>query len=171
MLPDIPHRRRVCVTVLSGFFLFVISALSLMAQGVGELTGTVTDPAAAPVVFAMITTTSVGTGQVLPAATRMDGTYKFSLPPGNYRLTFESPGYKTVEISAAKISVIKTVVQDCKLEANVRATSGAPPPPPRAPVVQPPPEEQAPPPPQPQVAARQQERYVGRFNVSNWLSR
>ena len=58
-----------------------------------------------------------------------------------------------------------------QLEANVRATSGAPPPPPRAPVVQPPPEEQAPPPPQPQVAARQQERYVGRFNVSNWLSR
>ena len=32
------------------------------------------------------------------------------------------------------------------------------------------PEQQAPPP-QPQVAARQQERYVGRFNVSNWLSR
>jgi phage terminase large subunit GpA-like protein len=58
-----------------------------------------------------------------------------------------------------------------QLEANVRATSGAPPPPPPAPVVQPPPEEQAPPPPQPQVAARQQERYVGRFNVSNWLSR
>jgi hypothetical protein len=91
-----------------------------MAQGVGELTGTVTDPAGAPVVFAMVTTTSVGTGQVLPAATRMDGTYKFSLPPGNYRLTFESPGYKTVEISAAKISVIKTVVQDCKLEADAQ---------------------------------------------------
>jgi phage terminase large subunit GpA-like protein len=57
-----------------------------------------------------------------------------------------------------------------QLEAKVRFTSGAPAAPQPRPVMQPPPEQQAPPP-QPQVAARQQERYVGRFNVSNWLSR
>ena len=63
MLPDIPYPRRVGVTVLAGFFLFLIFAPSLMAQGRGELTGTVTDRAGAPMAFAMVTTTSVDTGQ------------------------------------------------------------------------------------------------------------
>ena len=105
--------------------LFVTLAPSLMAQtdGTGALTGTVTDPTGAPVAFAMVTTTSVDTGQVRPAATGTDGTYKFSLPPGNYRVKFESPGYKMVEIPAATISETETVVQDCKLEADAQTNS------------------------------------------------
>ncbi len=71
----------------------------------------------------MVTATSVDTGQVLPAATGTDGTYRFSLPPGNYRLTFESPGYKVVEIPAAKISGPWTVVQNCELEADAQTQS------------------------------------------------
>ena len=51
---------------------------------------------------------------MLPAATGTDGTYRFSLPPGNYRLTFEYPGYKIVEIPAATISGPWTVVQNCE---------------------------------------------------------
>ena len=59
MLPDIPYPRCVCVTVLSGFFLFLISTPSLMAQGTGELMGTVTDRTGAPLGFAMVTMTSI----------------------------------------------------------------------------------------------------------------
>ena len=58
--------------------------------------GTVTDRTGAPLAFAMVTTTSVDTGHMLPAATGLDGTYRFNLPPGNYRLSFEYPGYKVV---------------------------------------------------------------------------
>ena len=39
MLPDIPYPRRVCVTVLTGFLLFLISTPSLMAQGTGRIDG------------------------------------------------------------------------------------------------------------------------------------
>jgi hypothetical protein len=120
MLPDIPYPRRVCVTVLTGFLLFLISTPSLTAQGTGELIGTVTDATGAPLAFAMVTTTSVDTGRMLPAATAMDGTYRFRLPPGNYRLAFEYPGYKVVENSVATISGPWRVVQNCTLEADAQ---------------------------------------------------
>jgi hypothetical protein len=123
MLPDIAHRRRVCVTLLAGVFLFAISGQLLMAQGVGELTGTVTDPTGAPLAFAMVTAMSMETGQMLPAAAGADGIYKFSLPPGNYRMTFESAGYKPVEFPAAKVIVPWTVVKNCVLEADAQTPS------------------------------------------------
>ena len=118
MLPDILYPNRVCVTVLSGFFLFLISTPSLTAQGTGELMGTVTDRTGSPLAFANVTTTSVDTGRMLPAATGADGTYRFKLPPGNYRLSFEYPGYKVVEFSAATIRGPWRVVRNCTLEAD-----------------------------------------------------
>ena len=120
MLANIAHHRRACIAGLVGVCLFVILAPSLMAQGTGTLTGRLTDPSGDPVRFAMVTTTSVDTGQVLPAATGPYGIYKFSLPPGTYRLTFESPGYRMVEIPAVKISVIKPVVLNCELEEDAQ---------------------------------------------------
>jgi len=123
MLPDIPYSRRVCVIVLIGVFLFLISTPSLTAQGAGELIGTVTDRTGAPLAFAMVTTTSVDTGRVLPAATGIDGTYRFKLPLGSYRLSFEYPGYKVVETSAARITGPWTVVENCTLEADAQTPS------------------------------------------------
>ena len=120
MRANIPHRSRTCVAGLGSVFLFVVLAPSLRGQGVGELTGTVTDPTGTPLAFAMVTATSVETGQVLPAATGTNGTYSFSLPPGNYRMTFESSGYKAVEFPAAKVSAPWTVVRNCTLEADAQ---------------------------------------------------
>ena len=119
MQPDIPYPRRVCVTVLTGFFLFLISTPSLTAEGTGELMGTVIDRNGTPLPFAMVTTTNVDTGRMLPAATGIDGRYRFRLPPGNYRLSFEYPGYD-VEISVATIRGPWTVVRDCTLEADAQ---------------------------------------------------
>src|SRR5271157_1085206 len=118
MLANIAHHRRACIAGLVGVGLCGIFAPSLMAQGTGTLTGTVTDPAGVPVAFATVTTTSFATGQVLPAATGTNGIYRFSLPPGNYLLTFASPGYKMVEIPAATISGPWTVVRNCELEGD-----------------------------------------------------
>src|ERR1039458_8092285 len=108
MLANIAYNKRACVAGLVGVCLIVSFVPALMAQGRGVLTGRVTDPTGDPVAFAVVTTTSVDTGKVLPAVTGTDGTYKFRLPSGNYRLTFESPGYKMVETPAAKISVIRS---------------------------------------------------------------
>jgi uncharacterized protein YegP (UPF0339 family) len=94
-----------------------------MAQAVGELTGMVTDSAGTPVAFAFVTATNVETGRALPAATGTDGSYRFSLPSGNYRIKFESRGYETVEIVAANLSALSTVVENCEL-APVQQTQG-----------------------------------------------
>lgn len=85
MLAKISPHSRYGVGSLAEVFLFIILAPTLMAQteGRGELRGMVTDPTGIPVAFAVVTTTSVGTGQVQPAATGTDGTYKLTLPPGN----------------------------------------------------------------------------------------
>jgi hypothetical protein len=98
----------------------VALAASLMAQtdGTGGLTGKVTDPTGAPVAFAIITTTSLETGQLQTAATGTDGTFKMSLLSGKYFVKFESPGYKLVEFPAVTIRVTQTIVQDCKFKAD-----------------------------------------------------
>jgi hypothetical protein len=87
--------------------------------------GKVNDPAGAPVAFAMVTTASVESGYVAPGATGTDGTYRFSLPPGNYRIKVESRGYKTVEVPAAEVSGQWTAVENCELEAVAQTQSNA----------------------------------------------
>jgi len=104
-------------------FLFGVLAPSLRAQEMAELLGTVTDPSGSAVPFALVTTTSAATGQALPAATGPDGRYRFRLPPGTYRMTFESPGYQPVEFPAARISGPWRVVKNCQLEAEAQGES------------------------------------------------
>ena len=122
---------RACVGGLGVVCLFATLAPSLVAQtdGTGALTGTLIDPSGAPVAFAMVTATSADTGQVRPGATGTDGTYKFSLPPGNYTMRLECRGYKTVEIPSATINENETVVLDRKLEADAQTNSNTATPP------------------------------------------
>ena len=67
MVLNIACARRTCFAGLAGALLITISAASLMAQAVGELTGTVTNLAGTPVAFAFVTATSMETGRALPA--------------------------------------------------------------------------------------------------------
>jgi hypothetical protein len=115
MVVDIACAKRPCFAGLAGAFLIVVLAPSLMAQAVGELRGTVTDQAGTPVAFAFVTATNVETGRTLPAATAPDGSYRLGLPPGNYRVTFESRGYEMQEIPAATVTPLSTVVGNCVL--------------------------------------------------------
>lgn len=107
------NRRCICAVGLAGALALV--APSLLAQSTGKLAGTVTDPEGAPVAFAMVTTISMNTGFVLPAATGTNGTYRFNLPAGKYRVRVESAGYKQVEIAAVSIGGPWTVVRNCDL--------------------------------------------------------
>ena len=127
MVANFAHRSRTRLASLAGAFLILTAAPSLKAQTRGELRGVVTDPAGLPVAFAMVTTTSVETGHVLPGATGTDGTYRFSLPPGSYLIKLESRGYKTAEFPAASIAGARRVVEDCELEPLAQAQSNTAP--------------------------------------------
>lgn len=122
-----PHIGRGLVKALVVVCLFVPSTTSLTAQmdSKGALTGRVTDPSGAPVAFALVTATSIDTDQVRPAATGTDGTYRFSLPPGNYEMRFESAGYQTLEIPSARVNVTKAAVLDEELEADTQTNTTA----------------------------------------------
>ena len=140
MLTNTAHNWRGGVRSLVVVCLFVILAPSLMAQtdGTGALKGTLTNPFGAPVAFAMVTATSLDSGQVRPAATGRDGTYEFSLPPGNYRVSFESAGYQTVEIPSATINVTEATVLDRRLEADAQTEGNSTAAPPQKPATAPP---------------------------------
>jgi hypothetical protein len=126
MLANIAHHRRAWFAGLLGVCKLVIFAPALMAQGVGTLAGKVTDPVGDPVPFAVVTATSIDSGQVLPAATGADGTYKFRLPLGTYRVAYESAGYEPLELPVATISGPWTVVENCKLEMEDEQAQGNP---------------------------------------------
>jgi hypothetical protein len=98
--------------------LFGMLASSLIAQTTekGVLTGRVTDPSGGAVANASVTATNIDFGQKQAANTGPDGTYKLELPAGNYRLTFEATGFKTLEIASATVIASVPEVLDRKLE-------------------------------------------------------
>ena len=108
---------------LMGIFLWLLGicvllqvAPPLIAQtSTGIIKGTVSDESGKAVANASVTATSIDTGQNQTANTGSDGTYKLELPAGNYRLTFESAGFKKFELSATVGGNVPGVV-DAKLK-------------------------------------------------------
>lgn len=87
--------------------------------GTGALSGTVTDATGSVVSNATVTATSADTGQVRTAKTATDGSFQIGLlQPGNYRVRYEAPGFKPVEISAVKVNVTESAVVDRQLEVG-----------------------------------------------------
>ena len=61
----------------------------------GSIVGTVTDSSSGAIAGANVTLTNLGTSDRKSAATDSSGTYRFlNLPPGRYKVEFESPGFK-----------------------------------------------------------------------------
>ncbi len=103
-------------------------ATSLMAQtATGVLSGTVSDESGKAVANASVTATSIDTGQKQTANTGLNGTYQLDLPAGNYRLTFEAAGFKTLEISATVSGTVPEVL-DGKLERGAPVEGNPAPP-------------------------------------------
>lgn len=105
-------------------FVSLLSFQSLKAQtpGTGALTGTVKDPSGGVIPNAMVTLTSVDTGQARTTTTGADGVYHFTLlPPGNYRVRIEASGFKPVEVPSVTIAVTETEVLDRSLDVGAQA--------------------------------------------------
>jgi len=116
------RRSGVSVLILTGLLMTWNLSLQAQTAGSGALTGTVTDTSGAVVPGATVTATSADTGQARTATTGADGAYTIGLlVPGNYRVKFEAPGFKTVEIPSATVTVTETAVLDRVLEVGAQA--------------------------------------------------
>ncbi len=98
--------------------LLLASEASLFAQvGTATLSGTVTDPSGAVVVNAEVQAVNTGTNFAQITHSNSTGLYVFdSLPPGHYRLTGKSPGFKEVLEQGLILHVQDTVTVNLKME-------------------------------------------------------
>src|SRR6266481_3212694 len=100
--------------VLFALVALLFVPLASHAQGLGSITGRVTDPEGASVGGAQVTATQEGTGFSRSALTDTDGLYVIpSLRPATYRLTVEAKGFSTSRETGI------TVLADQTLTINV----------------------------------------------------
>jgi hypothetical protein len=102
------------------FLLLVQFAPSLIAQTAttGVLRGSVTDTSGRVVANAVVTATNMDTEQTQNVTTGADGSYRFDLSPGNYRVNFKAPGFKTIEVPSVTVGGTEATVQDGKLDVD-----------------------------------------------------
>ena len=90
------------------------------AQGLGRISGTVTDSSGALIPKATVTLTQTKTGNVATVATQSDGIYVFpSVSPADYKLDVAAPGFKRYE------QVGITLLADQSLSFNIPLQVGA----------------------------------------------
>ena len=83
----------------------------------GALSGSVRDPAAAPVANAAVALTNLATNQSFASVTDANGRYRFSLlPPGAYRVIFTAKGFKSASLVSATVDVAEAPILDATLD-------------------------------------------------------
>lgn len=108
------RRRRsvasLCVLIATGYI------ANAQTSTTGAIRGTVTDPSGAVISGATVTVTSMATSQVRTVKTDQDGQYTVGLlPPENYEVSIESPGFKKDEQPPVKVTVTETARADARL--------------------------------------------------------
>jgi hypothetical protein len=117
--------------VLMVLFVLLFVPLISRAQGLGSITGRVTDPAGASVAGAQVTATQEGTGFSRTATTDSEGLYVIpSLQPATYTLTVEAKGFSTSKESAVTLLADQTLTVNVGVKLGmttevVTVTSGA----------------------------------------------
>src|SRR5580765_3624601 len=89
-------KQAILALLLSGLCLLL--AASALPQGIatGSISGTVTDPSGAVVPGAKVTAVNLATNTPTSAVTNGDGLFTLrSLPIGTYKITIESPNFRT----------------------------------------------------------------------------
>src|SRR6266545_8097113 len=114
------------------FVLIAVSATIATAQtGTSNITGTVRDTTGAVVPGASVTATNEATGVKSTQTTTDSGVYAFSaLPVGNYTITVEKQGFKTLQTTNNALEVGTPLTVDMALEVGsvsetVTVTGGA----------------------------------------------
>jgi len=99
---------------LASFALTLLLASPLLASGpTGTITGTITDPSGAVVPKARVIVRNEETNATRDAETNEDGDYTVALlPPGRYRVTAESAGFRRSVFHGVSVDVDQTVRLD-----------------------------------------------------------
>ena len=107
---------RVCLSFLA----FVLSAgLALAQQDRGAFVGTVTDPTGAVIPNVKITVVQTTTNARLETVTNEVGQYRVpNLPIGDYKITFEAQGFRTVVRENLRLSVTNVSRIDVRMEVG-----------------------------------------------------
>jgi hypothetical protein len=98
------------IGLLAIALLLVFSATFAMAQGItyGSISGTVEDAQGAMVAGAKVTALSTATNLASTTQSSDIGFFTFrSLPPGTYKVTIESPNFRTVALGGVNVQVAR----------------------------------------------------------------
>jgi outer membrane receptor protein involved in Fe transport len=106
---------------LAQLALITVICSPLVAQKItGDISGTVTDQSSAFVRGATVRAQNVATGEKASTATNDSGFYRLvDLPPGQYRLSVEAPGFKTSERQAT-VSIALVTTANFALQVGAR---------------------------------------------------
>lgn len=98
--------------------LFVVPS-ALLAQGLGSIVGTITDPSGAVVPGAQVKATETGTGVTRTAVTDAQGYYVISaLRPAVYTVVIEAKGFRTAHLNSVTLLASQTLTVNTKLEVG-----------------------------------------------------
>jgi hypothetical protein len=102
---------------------FSVSALLLAQSPLGTVTGVAADPSGAPVPNATVKLDSQDTGITREVRTNAAGVYSFpNLPPGDYKLTADAPGFRAFETVVFPVAAYRTIRQDLHFELAAAAS-------------------------------------------------
>jgi len=120
---------------LCRIFLFSLCLLipsTLLAQGLGSIVGTITDPSGAVVSGAKVTLTNLGTNATLSTTAGSDGNYTFTpVRVGSYKIDVSASGFQTSTQRNIPVDVSSHVQMNFALKPGsvtevVEVTSSAP---------------------------------------------
>jgi hypothetical protein len=111
--------KRVSVHLLVAIALFFLATSSLLAQGLGRISGTVFDSTGAVIPGAVVTATQAGTGTRTEVKANGEGEYIFpSLSPATYDLAVTSPGFSGYVQKGILLQADAAVSQNVTLKAG-----------------------------------------------------
>src|SRR6266852_5989766 len=112
---------------MSRLAIALLVCLASYAQSpLGTVTGVATDPSGAVIPNAKVTIRNLDTGVKRETSTNASGVYSVpNLPPGNYRLTAEAPGFKVLESDPFPLPAFRTVREDLPFSLATAATVDA----------------------------------------------
>lgn len=114
-------KRKIVLALLSLVVFSTLSSNLAHGQGLGSITGTITDPSGAAIVSAQITVTQIGTGLAREAATDAGGYYFVpSLRPADYTVTIKARGF-----SDARQNVTLLADQTLTVSLQLKVGSGS----------------------------------------------
>jgi hypothetical protein len=100
----------------------MMPVLSWPQDATGRIIGTITDPSGAVVPAVQITVTNTSTQESRKAVTNQDGYFQIlALPIGNYKVTAEHEGFRTIITDEYKLLINQALRIDLKLELGLVA--------------------------------------------------